>query len=83
MKHPYEKYIQIELITLVLACLLGIAALFRGSLWLLVLCLLLMTISLVCDGFIFLHSRRAPHAGKQFSRALLLLFLIAYLLIRI
>ncbi len=82
MRHPYEKFILGELISIGLALLFGLIALIRGSFPLLMLSLFLLVISLICTGVIFLYSNRSTEAGKQILRAAILFLLIIYLIIR-
>lgn len=80
MRHPYEKFARIELISLVIVILFGLIALIQGFLVLIFLCLYLISLSLVCDALLNLYLRNPHQAGKQIIRAAMLFIFATYLI---
>lgn len=80
MRHPYERFIKVELISLVLAIIFGLLAIIKANLMWLSLSLYLIAISLFCDGIVAQSTRLKIRTMKQLIR-FLLLFLLATLLI--
>ncbi|WP_017798245.1 hypothetical protein [Oceanobacillus kimchii] len=76
MRHPYQKFIQMEVIGLVLSFLSGITALITGWLILLFFAVYLLVLSIVCDAIILMQTRRQSEAMKQAIRAFVLFLLI-------
>ncbi|MBM7601174.1 hypothetical protein JOC34_003595 [Virgibacillus halotolerans] len=79
MKHPYEKFIKMELIFILCAVLFGLVALIQGYLFLILMSLYIITISLFFDALIHWQLHRTLDAGKQILRAMMLIFLITFL----
>ncbi|RDW22306.1 hypothetical protein CWR48_00945 [Oceanobacillus arenosus] len=80
MRHPYEKFARIELISLVIVILFGLIALIQGFLILIFFSLYLIALSLVCDALLHLYFRNSQQAGKQILRAVMLFIFATYLL---
>ncbi|RLL42845.1 hypothetical protein D8M04_14955 [Oceanobacillus piezotolerans] len=80
MRHPMKKFALIELVSLGIVIILGTFALIKGFLFLIVLCIYLLSLSLLCDGLIYYQKNDVPHAGKQAIRAFLLFIFATYLL---
>ncbi|GLO67712.1 hypothetical protein M3E13_02355 [Oceanobacillus kimchii] len=76
MRHPYQKFIQMEVIGLVLSFLSGITALITGWVILLFFAVYLLVLSIVCDAIILMQTRRQSEAMKQAIRAFVLFLLI-------
>ncbi|MFS0750253.1 hypothetical protein [Oceanobacillus sp. 1P07AA] len=76
MRHPYQKFIQMEVIGLVLSFLSGITALITGWVILLFFAVYLLVLSIVCDAIILMQTRRQSEAMKQGIRAFILFLLI-------
>ncbi|BAC14982.1 hypothetical protein ACFQ4N_13220 [Oceanobacillus iheyensis] len=76
MRHPYQKFIQMEVIGLVLSFLCGITALITGWIILLFVAVYLLVVSIVCDAIILMQTRRQSEAMKQAIRAFVLFLLI-------
>lgn len=76
MRHPYQKFIQMEVIGLVLSFLSGITALITGWVILLFFAVYLLVLSIVCDAIILMQTRRQSEAMKQAIRAFILFLLI-------
>lgn len=76
MKQPYEKVMQIELLTLGLAIILGFVALLQSSIYFMLLSFYLLAVSLVCDAYSHQYTtQRQWQGGKQVVRAVVLFFL--------
>ena len=80
MRHPYRKFIQMELITLFLALIFGLAALVLGYLIILFLAFYIIVQSIICDAMILLQTRHTAEAGKQVLRGIILFLFTTYLL---
>lgn len=79
MRHPYEKLIRLELITIVLAFVIGLFAIIQTYILLLFLGLFLLAISLILTALVEYHTYRTQEAVKHGIRALFLLLFTAYL----
>lgn len=83
MKHPHEKFIRIELFSLVLTMILFIFAVIKGFTFFAFISLLLITISLLADAIILWGIHEKAPAIKQVVRAILILFLTIYILLKL
>ncbi|MBC5635588.1 MULTISPECIES: hypothetical protein [Ornithinibacillus] len=81
MRHPYNKFIQGELVAIGLAIVCGLIALIQGVFLLIVICLYLLAASLVFDGLIAMNMRNPNHGVKQMLRAAILFLLTTFLFI--
>ncbi|WP_212927153.1 hypothetical protein [Oceanobacillus sp. J11TS1] len=76
MRHPLEKWIRIEIISIIAGVFLGIFAWITGWMLFLFFACYLFVLSIISNAFILLNTRRASDALKQMVRAaLLFLFL--------
>lgn len=73
MRHPYEKFIRIELICLTFIILVGIFALIQGSALVILMCLFVLSLSLFCDALIAWYSHRTAQAAKQLIRGVMII----------
>lgn len=80
MRHPYEKFIRIELAAIALAILIGIIVLIKGYLILLFACFYLLVISLLSEAMIAWFTQNKVQSGKQIIRALIIFSLTTYLI---
>mgnify|MGYP001344740060 FL=1 len=80
MKHPYEKWFITETVSLILAFLLGIFAMIKGTIILILIALYGIAISLMCEAFIAWSMKRTAIAGKQCIRAIIIIFFSTYAL---
>lgn len=80
MRHPNEKFIKIELVSLTLAVIIGLFAIIQAAFIWFSLSVYLIAISLFCDGVIALSTHQQVWAMKQLIRSILL-FLLTTLLI--
>jgi len=81
MKHPYEKFMNIELVSILLSILVGVVAFIQGYLFLIFLALYLVVISLSCDALIKWYTHYKNEAIMQFVRSGMLFLLTTYLLL--
>lgn len=79
MRHPYEKFIRLELITIILVFILGIFAIIQSYILFIYLGLYLLVISLVFNALIEFHTYQTQEAMKHALRALLLFVFTTYL----
>lgn len=79
MRHPYEKFIRIELISIISAALIGIIAFIKGYMILIFLCFLLIVLSLLAEAITLWFTYQKIQGGKQLIRALVILVLTIYL----
>ncbi|NBJ69719.1 hypothetical protein D1839_09600 [Roseburia sp. 1XD42-34] len=82
MKHPYEKFVLVELISLGAAIPFAIFALMKGYTIVVIICLFLLATSLICDSLVqwYLYQSFSSHVIKQAGRALLIgIFAIFFL----
>jgi len=80
MRHPYEKYIRLELITIILVFLLGIFAVIQSYIIFLFLGLYLLVVSLIFTALIEFYTYHTHNAIKHALRALLLFIFTTYLI---
>lgn len=83
MRHPYERFIKIELISLILAIIIGLLAIIKANLMWLSLSLYLTAISLFCDGIVAQSTRLKVRRIKQLIRFVLLFFLATLLIFKL
>lgn len=82
MRHPYEKFIRIELMSMVCAALIGIIVLLKGYLLFIFMCFLLIALSLLTEAMILWFTYQKIQGGKQLFRALIILMLTIYLMFK-
>ena len=80
MRHPYGKFIRIEVISLACLIFIGFIALIQGYLLLIYFCFYLLAIGLITDAVIEWYSHQSAKAGKQIIRAVMLFLLTTYLI---
>lgn len=79
MRHPYEKFIRLELITLILAVLAGIVVLIKGFTFLAILLIYLIACGLCCEAMVEFHTHNKNKAFKHFVQAMLILVFMSYI----
>lgn len=79
MRHPYEKFIRLELIALILAVFAGIIVLVKGFILLAIFLIYLVACALCCEGMIELNTHNRNHAIKHFLQAILIFVFMSYL----
>ncbi|WP_077329400.1 hypothetical protein [Virgibacillus siamensis] len=75
MRHPYEKFIRLELLTLAAAVIIGLIAIIQGYLLIVFFCLFLVAISMIFEGLIAMNTFHTTEGLKQFTKAAILLLL--------
>jgi len=80
VRHPYEKYIRLEFITIVLVVILALFAIIQSYLLFIFLGLYLLAISYILTALIEFHTYRTQVAMKHALRAALLFVLATYLI---
>jgi hypothetical protein len=80
MRHPYEKYIRLELITVIFVLVIGIFAIIQSYILFIFLGLYLLVISLILTALIEFHTYRTHAAIKHALRAVLLFVFTTYLI---
>ncbi|WP_404455834.1 hypothetical protein [Oceanobacillus kapialis] len=81
MRHPFEKIIRIELLTIVLALIIGLISIIQGYLLLATCSIYLIAISFTCTALLDWKTNQTAQGAKHAARALLLFLLATYLLI--
>jgi uncharacterized membrane protein len=80
MRHPYEKYIRLELITIILVFVLGLFALIQSYILFIFLGLYLLVVSLILTALIEFHTYNTHEAIKHALRAILLFVFTTFLI---
>ncbi|WP_430790103.1 hypothetical protein VBD025_05595 [Virgibacillus flavescens] len=83
MRHPYEKFIRLELISLILAIICGIIVLIKGYILLVILIILLIACGLCFEAMIELNTHNRNKAFKHFVEALLIIVFMFYILLHL
>ncbi|MBY7144775.1 hypothetical protein KFZ56_17280 [Virgibacillus sp. NKC19-3] len=73
MRHPYEKFIRIELICITFVILVGVFAIFQSAALVILMCFFVLALSLCCDALIEYYSHRTVQAAKQLIRAIMII----------
>lgn len=83
MRHPYEKFIRMELLALVSVIFLGLIAFIKSWVFLVFISLFLLALSITFDALVQWHTYQKASAGKQLIRGLMIIFLTIYLLFKL
>lgn len=83
MKPPFVKFIRLELLALSLVVVVGIVALVKKSMILILFCLVLLGFSLLFKGLIDYYTYQYMEAAKQVVKALMLFLFTVYILFAI
>lgn len=83
MRHPYEKFIRLELITLVLVVIIGLISVFQGILIIMLFSLYLLAISIFCEALIAMNTHNTAEGAKQFVKAAMLMLVTTILLFQL
>lgn len=78
--HPNDKLIQIELLSLILAIVIGTIAFIKGVFILIIAALFLIFCSLLSNALLLWHTFQHVNAYKQFARALAVFILTCWIL---
>lgn len=79
MKHPLEKLIKLEIISMIIAIIATIFVLVKGYTILLFLSLFLLSLSMLFDSFVFWSKHDKTNAIKHSVKGIILLSLTMYL----
>jgi type III secretory pathway component EscV len=80
MRHPYEKFVRIELVSIISAFVIGIIALIKGFPILIFICFFLVAISLCAEAIILWFTYQKVDGGKQLIRAMIIFLLTTFLI---
>lgn len=83
MRHPYEKFIRLELIAVLLAILVGLFALFKGFILLVFITFYLIGCSIACAAIVEWYTHQTNQAGKHILQALLLIIFTTYMIFQL
>lgn len=81
MRHPYEKFMRIELFSIAIAVVLGMVAFIKSYTLLLFVSFYLIAISLIAEAIISWSTFHKEQAIKSMGRAILIFLLTSYLLV--
>ncbi|WP_053218047.1 hypothetical protein [Virgibacillus senegalensis] len=81
MKHPYKKFFQIQLLMMGLALLLGVIALLKASLVMIVAAFYFLAFSFIFEGLSEYKKQHKLPFAQQTARAFFIIVLITYLAI--
>ncbi len=79
MRHPFEKWIQLQMILLLFAVFLGILTIWTSVLFFSFMTCISIIASICIDGYIELLKGHSTQAGHQIIRAVILTIFISYL----
>ncbi|HLR15273.1 MAG TPA: hypothetical protein VK144_05575 [Bacillota bacterium] len=83
MHHPNDRLIQIEIFSLIGAIVCIAIALIKGGIIFMLVALLLIFSSTLCNALMLWHTFQHVHAYKQFARAIALFLLICWMTLRL
>ncbi|CDO05106.1 hypothetical protein BN988_03689 [Oceanobacillus picturae] len=83
MRHPLEKIIRIELLTIALALVIGLISIIQGYLFLTIASLYLVAISFSCSALLEWQSHQTAQGAKHALRAFLIFLIATYLLFQL
>lgn len=80
MRHPYEKFIRLELIAIAAAVIIGLIALLKGFVLVIMIAMYLLVFSLISGALVEWNINQAAQAGKHLAQAVLLFIFITYMI---
>lgn len=80
MQHPYEKFIRLELITIAVAVIIGLFALLKGFIFVVMFAMYLLVLSLISGALVELNVNQATQAIKHLAQAVLLFIFLTYMI---
>nr|GGG70927.1 hypothetical protein GCM10011398_13840 [Virgibacillus oceani] len=83
MRHPYEKFIRLELIAILVAVVIGLFALIKGFLLIVILALYMLAFSLASGAIVEWNMNQTNQAGKHFLQAILLFIFTTYMIFQL
>ncbi|SDK16313.1 hypothetical protein [Sediminibacillus albus] len=81
MKHPYKKFFQLQLLMMIFTLLLGIVAMVKGSLLLIVTALFCLAFSFIFEGLAEYKKQHTFQFAQQMTRAVVIILFVSYLYI--
>ncbi|SDM51624.1 hypothetical protein [Sediminibacillus halophilus] len=81
MKHPYKKFFQLQLLMMGLALLLGVIALVKASLIMIIAAFYFLAFSFIFEGLAEHKKQHTLPFAQQIARAFFIIILISYLAI--
>ncbi|WP_042221368.1 hypothetical protein [Oceanobacillus manasiensis] len=83
MRHPLEKVIRIELLSLALALVIGLISIIQGNLFLIIGSIYFIVISFCCTAILEWQTHQTEQGAKHALRAFLLFLIATYLLFKL
>lgn len=83
MRHPFEKLIRVEILSIIGAGMIGIFMVFQGFILLMIISLYLLALSMIAEAIIKWHMNDKKQSAKQFSRSIILFILTTYLIFKL
>ena len=80
MRHPYEKFIRLELVIIAAAIIIGLTALLKGFILLVMFVMYLLAFSLISGAMAEWNINQATQAFKHFVQAILLFIFVTYMI---
>jgi len=80
LRHPYEKYIRLEFLTIIFVIILALFAIIQSYTLFIFVGLYLLVMSLILTALIDFHTYRTQEAMKHVLRAALLFVFATYLI---
>lgn len=80
MRHPYEKFIRLELLFIIVAVIVGIIALLKGFAFVIIIALYMIAFSMLSGAIVEWHTHQTNQAGKHFLQAILLFIFTTYMI---
>lgn len=79
MRNPYERLLQLEFSTLLLAIVFGIITMFSGYIFLAYVTCLMLAVNLLCEGLIGWKNHDTIQFAYHVLRVILILIFVTYL----
>ncbi|MEN1967589.1 hypothetical protein WMZ97_05860 [Lentibacillus sp. N15] len=80
MRHPYEKFMKIELFAIIAAIIVGVFALIKGFVLVITLALYIIAFSMFSGAIVEWNTQQTQQAGKHMAQAALLFILTTYMI---
>ncbi|WP_112182238.1 MULTISPECIES: hypothetical protein [Paraliobacillus] len=79
MRHPHERLLQLQFLTLLLAIVFGIITVFSGYIFLAYVTCLMLAVNLLCEGLIEWKNHDTIQFAYHVLRVILILVFVSYL----
>ncbi|MEW9676354.1 hypothetical protein ABRT01_09265 [Lentibacillus sp. L22] len=80
MRHPYEKFMKMELFAIIGAIIVGIIALIKGFVLVVILALYMVSFSMFSGAIVEWNTRQTQQAGKHLLQAAMLFIFTTYMI---